>query len=428
VASCRQIKALFTVYLDGEAGDADRAILERHVQDCAECHADLEAERAVVARLFEALTADRLSKDLTNQVMAHLPEMDRSHTQNHDLTRRAKHPEAHGPFGRMRAWIPVFAPMLVVVFGLVLVLWAVWPDDEPAAERNAGIVLMQRNQVALSTDSELRRRNVHAGDRIGTLMRYETGPAGALILGLNGNSEIRVFEDTRVKVRSARELRLESGSIHCSVGKGERYFRVSTPDGLITVFGTVFGIDVLKDSTQVTVVEGEVQVENENAFTVLRNGEQTHLTPDVKVLTVAKVNVDGLVARAAALCADPAAAETFHASPLGQPQKRFRAEQVFVVETKGESVGAIHLEWKPDPFVSGHAGYDIYVSDNNMRPLFKTHVDPEAFLEKNSGSCTVNVPDPKLLAGKSVLHISVLPDYTTGSIETSFTEVALTSP
>jgi hypothetical protein len=40
----------------------------------------------------------------------------------------------------------------------------------------------------------------------------------------------------------------------------------------------------------------------------------------------------------------------------------------------------------------------------------------------------VPVPDPKLLAGSSVLHISMLPDYTTGSIETSFTEVALTSP
>jgi hypothetical protein len=63
-----------------------------------------------------------------------------------------------------------------------------------------------------------------------------------------------------------------------------------------------------------------------------------------------------------------------------------------------------------------------------MRPLFKAHVNADVFLDKAKGGCTVRVPDPNVLAGNSVLHISVLPDYTTGSIETSFTEVALTSP
>lgn len=426
MASCGKVKNLLTVYLDGEAGDADRMILEQHVQKCRECHAALESSRATAALLYETLSADRLRKDLTVQVMAHLPEMDVTHVQDHALTHRVKHPESHSAFGLVRAWLPVFAPLLVVVLGLVL--WTAWPGNEPTADRRAGMVLLQLSPASRSTDSELRRRNVRTGDRIGAPMRYETGPNGALILGLNGDSEIRVFSDTRLKVNSARELRLESGSIHCSVGKGERYFRVSTPDGLITVFGTVFGVDVLEDSTQVTVVKGEVQVENERTFTVLRDGEQTQLAPEMKVLATKKVNVDELVARAAALTPDAAVAKAFHATPRGTAPKRFRAEQVFVVEAKRESVTAIHLDWKPDPFATGHAGYDVYVSDNNMRPLFKAHVDSQVFSEKTSGSCTIVVPDPKLLAGNSVLHISVLPDYATGMIETSFTEVALTSP
>jgi hypothetical protein len=426
VASCGQIKTLFTAYLDGEAGGTERLVLERHVQECAECRAQLESTRATAAFLSETLSPDRLRKDLLPQIMAHLPEMDMAHALNHELTQRLKHPETQGVFGRMRAWVPVFAPMLVVV--LCVVLWASWSGNEQAPERNAGMVLLQRGAVSSSTDSSLQRHNVHASDQIGIPVRYETGSDGGLILGLDGNSEIRVFSDTRVKVCSAREFRLESGAVHCSIGRGERYFRVSTPDGLITVFGTVFGIEVLDDSTRVTVVKGEVQVENENTFTVLGDGEQTHIAPETKVLAAAKVNVDELVARAETLRPDEAVAKAFRATPQGQAKKLFRAEQVFVVETKGGPVNAIHLEWKPDPFVTGHAAYDVYVSDNNMRPLFKTRIDSDIFSDKASGSYTVTVPPLTPLAGNSVLHISVLPDYTTGLIETSFSEVAVTSP
>ncbi len=426
MASCGQVKTLFTVYLDGEAGGAERLLLEQHVQECAACHAVLESTKATASFLHETLSPDRLHKDLTPQVMAHLPEMDMPHALNHQLTQRVKHPEEQGAFGRMRAWLPVFAPMLVVVLGIVL--WASWSGNDPAPERTAGMVLLQRGPVSSSTDSAPQRRNVHSSDRVSAPVRYETGHDGELVLGLDGNSEIRVFPDARIKVYNAREFRLESGSVHCSVGQSDRYFRISTPDGLITVFGTVFGIDVLPDSTQVTVVKGEVQVENGNTFNVLEAGEQTQVAPDTKVLATTKVNVEQLVARAATLRPDTTAAKAFHARPQGQAQKLFRAEQVFVVETKQEPVNAIHFAWKPDPFATGHAGYDVYVSDNNMRPLFKAHVDAQVFLDKKSGSHTVTVPDPALLAGNSVLHISVLPDYTTGLIETSFTEVAVTAP
>ncbi len=426
MASCGQVKNLFTVYLDGEAGGADRLILEQHVQECAECRSAFESTRATAAFLYETFYPDRLRKDLAPQVMAHLPEMDLPHALNHALTQRAKHPEEQGAFGHLRTWLPVFAPVLVVALGLVL--WASWSVNQPAQERNAGMVLLQQGVVSASTDAKPLRLGVHPSDSITTPVRYETGHDGGLILGLDGDSEIRVFPDARLKVYNAREFRLESGSVHCSIGKGERYFRISTPDGLITVFGTVFGVEVLSDSTRVTVVKGAVQVENENTFTVLEAGEQTLVAPETKVLAAKKVSVSELVARAETLRPDTAASLAFHRKSQGQARKLFRAEQVFVVETKREPVSAIHLEWKLDPFLTSHAGYDVYVSDNNMRPLFKAHVDSSVFIDKSSSNCTVAVPDPALLAGNSVLHISVLPDYTTGLIETPFTEVAVTSP
>ena len=425
MASCGQVKDLFTAYLDGEAGGADRLILEQHVQECAECHATLESTRATAALLYEALSSDRLQKDLTGQVLGHLPEMDLPHTSNHELTHRIKHAGKGGPLGRIRRWLPMLAPALVTVLGLVL--WGAWPSESTSLHQ-AGMVLFRSGAAFKSSDFELRGRNVRTGECVNASMRYATGQNGALILGLNGNSEIRVFNDTRLKVLGSREFRLESGSVHCDIGKGSRYFRISTPDGLITVFGTVFTVRIIDDATQVTVIRGEVQVENEKAFTVLVDGQQTLLTPEMTVLTSTKVGVDDLVAQAAALQPNAEALRAFHAVPAEPQQKRFRAEQVFVVETKREAIDAIHLEWTPDPFSDGHAGYDIYVSDNNMRPLFKTHLDSKVFQNKSTGYCTVKVPDPGLLSGSSVLHISVLPDYTTGSIETSFTEVALTSP
>jgi len=426
VAPCGQVKSVFTAYLDGEAGGEERLALEQHVKDCAECRAVLESTRATVAFLHDTLSPDRLHKDLTYQVMAHLPEMDQPHALNHALTQRVKHPEEQGAVGRMRMLLPVFAPLLVVV--LCAVLWASWSVNQPSADRSAGLVLMQHGAVSRSDDATLARRDVHLSEPIAATVRYETGKDGGLILGLDGNSEVRVFPDSRVKVVNARELRLESGSVHCSVGQGERYFRVSTPDGLITVFGTVFGIEVLDDATRVTVVKGEVQVENENAFTVLTDGEQTQVAPETKVLAARKVTVDELIARAQAFRPDTTAVQAFRSRPAGRAQKLFRAEQVFVVDTKREPVSAIHLEWKPDPVAANHAAYDVYVSDNNMRPLFKAHVDADLFNSKTIDNHTVTVPNPAQLAGNSVLHISVLPDYSTGLAETSFTEVAVPSP
>ncbi len=426
MASCGQVKTLFTAYLDGEAGGEERLVLEQHVQECAECRGTLESARGTMAFLHDTLSPDRLRKDLAPQVMAHLPEMDTPHALNHAMTQRAKHPEEQGAFGHLRAWIPVFAPMLVVVLGMVL--WGSWSANQPAPDRTAGLVLLQRGTVSSSTETAPARRDVHASDPVSARVRYETGHDGGLILGLDGNSEVRVFADSRIKVYGAREFRLESGSVHCSVGQGERYFRVSTPHGLVTVFGTVFGVEVLDDATRVTVIKGEVQVENENTFTVLGDGEQTQVGHETKTLACKKVSVSELVARAETLRPETAAARAFRARPEGRAQRLLRAEQVFVVETKRAPVSEIHLEWKPDPFAANHAGYDLYVSDNNMRPLFKAHVEPDAFNNKTADDYTVPVPNPALLAGNGVLHISVLPDYTTGLIETSFTEVAVTSP
>jgi anti-sigma factor RsiW len=50
-------KNLIAAYVDGELGDAATAIFEQHVEDCAECRAELRAQRMLVCELDAALAA-----------------------------------------------------------------------------------------------------------------------------------------------------------------------------------------------------------------------------------------------------------------------------------------------------------------------------------------------------------------------------------
>jgi anti-sigma factor RsiW len=50
-------KNLIAAYVDGELGDVATAIFEQHVEDCADCRAELRAHRMLVCELDAALAA-----------------------------------------------------------------------------------------------------------------------------------------------------------------------------------------------------------------------------------------------------------------------------------------------------------------------------------------------------------------------------------
>lgn len=50
-------KNLIAAYVDGELGDVAAAIFEQHVEDCADCRAELRAHRMLVCELDAALAA-----------------------------------------------------------------------------------------------------------------------------------------------------------------------------------------------------------------------------------------------------------------------------------------------------------------------------------------------------------------------------------
>jgi hypothetical protein len=98
-----------------------------------------------------------------------------------------------------------------------------------------------------------------------------------------------------------------------------------------------------------------------------------------------------------------------------------RAEQVFVVTPESgdmDGVHAIRLVWEPDPFRSGHAGYDIYISDERMNPLLVHHVPALVFQDKDRQNYLLDLTEHEPVRTARVLHIRIVPNTSTGHIET----------
>jgi len=424
VASCAQVESLVQAYVDGELSAAEKAILEEHISECRMCTAALKRQRSTAALLFETLGEHRLNHDLTPMVMAHLPEMDPNHVRtSHDVTLRIKQQSDYRYL--LRALAPAMALTVLLVLGMMLALS--WPPEGPADMRAVGMVTHQEGKILRSHESSTDRRHVALKAIVRENERFETDGDAALMITLAGPTLMKADKNTRLKVINEREVSVEIGQIWLNVCKDQRSFRVTTPSGDITVFGTVFNVEVTPDSTVVTVETGNVQVSNNVAFTQLEPGEQTQLIVEKKPLEKSQVDAHDLMAWADTIQPDPDAQKYFAETIKPQTVKVLRAEQVFVVDTSDHTVHSITFEWEPRPIIGNHCGYNIYVSDDQMTPLFKGHIPGNVFLDMERNEYELVVPEGVPIENKSVLHISVVPDTTTRAIETPFTEVAALS-
>jgi len=425
LATCERVKRLLPGRLDGDGTAAERLVVDQHVSTCPDCALELEIMRAVAASLYETFAPERLGRDLVAPVVGHLPRMEPS-APLHDLTERVKHPRRRGLLSRCFSWVPVGAMMVMAV--LVMVLWIAWPRTQPLGATSVGMVVHREGRAVQTNSVTLRSRSVRVRDGIVPGTVYETSGGAAVMLALKGASEARVFEGSRMRVNHDRSLHLEAGMVHLKVGKGQQYFRVGTRDGQITVFGTEFGVEILPETTRVTVVHGEVQVENRNTFTVLRDGEATLLGRDFKELITFRTDVSPLMDLVAALDAHLDKDIALNSGgALGTATGTLRAERVFVVETHRQAVRALHFRWKPGSAPLERSGYDVYVSDNSLRPVFKGRIEGWMLSDIRSTSCSLALPEDMGWSDIGLLHIMVLPDFASGPLETNFSEVYATT-
>jgi len=379
VASCTQIDHQIQSYLDGELLHSDRAILEQHLAECSDCVRMLRQHQRSNASLFEVYAPVRLSRDLTEYVLSHLPEMEPIAIDMQRLNRRAKHPT---PW-RER----LFRLMPLAVAGLLLILAAFitarWPDPMVPADAIAVVAALDGGADRVAAGSGVRSRArervwMQPGDSI------ETATNDRLSLLAVGPSEFRLAENTSVTVDSERAITIERGRVYLDVAHSQRLFKVFTPMGEVTVFGTRFEVFAEADRTTVVVAEGEVQLshrENPRVFRIIRPDQRAFVEHGVAEVPVETVDAGFELAWVDSIQAD-ADVQAFFAERVqpARETKQVAGEGGYFLETFGKPLKALHITWaKPtSPFVR-YSDYEIFVYSPDNNAVFKAKVPGSTF-------------------------------------------------
>lgn len=426
MATLPQIESLLQAYIDGELGDAERIVLERELSKSAALRRKLEERQATAALLFESMAPARLREDLTSRVMGHLPVMDSRISEVRqrmvqEVNWRAKHKRGRGQL--FFALMPALAPVLLLILGLALA--TAWPEDEDATAQTVGMVTYEQGSVRSLTQDMLVRRRVQLEAPVLANQQYRSGADSAVMLSLAGPTVVKAGENTELEVINARNLVVNQGRVWLNVAKDKSKFRVMTPSGDITVFGTKFGVEVRPDETVVTLQEGTVHVENNMTFAVLEPDMMIRMRSNQVTLEPERIDAKERLAWAFALQGDPKAVEAFAETvqPLGSTI--IRAEQMWRLDTRNHEVpSTITFTWKPDLYTVGHSSYDVYVYNEEMDPLFVGHLPGELFGEKERNSYQMRVPETHSINDMTVF-IRIVANDQQGSIETAFTEVSV---
>lgn len=417
MASCTQVENLLQAYIDDELSQAERVIVDRHIAECSACAQALRVEQHTSAFMFETLAGDRLRRDLKQDVLNHLPEIERVPMDVETVNWRIKHPVS--VWSRISRGVPVAVGVVLLL--VAMVLRYEWPQTGPG-ETVIGMVMHTEGKTlrhpAGSTDVEAAR----TADFVGQDDSFETGDGAQMMLTLAGPTEIKLNENTIVKVIDDRWLSVNKGHVWFDVSKDERFFRVLTPIGEITVLGTCFDVNVLPDKTRVTVLEGEVHVENDGAVGLLMEGQQVDMILGSESLVPWTVDAEGVMQWADRIGPAAEARLAFQEYIVPRSQaKLLRAEQVFMLLRNGgsSSVKSIEVQWTPDEYRKGHCDYLVYATNSKNRVVFKDVIPGGVFGDKQTSSYKLQVPEGAIEDFR-VIYIRVIPDLSTGSIETAF--------
>lgn len=421
MASCTQVEGLLQAFVDNELTPAERLVLEQHIIECERCARVLLTHKRCAATLFESFEADRLERDLTGSIMQHLPEMAPVPFDSLGTNWRVKHPHVWA------SWLartgPVAAAAVILVLAALLTRY--WPDRTPGVSA-IGVVTQSAGAVQRIEASGTEREPVRVKEFVKSEERYETGDGSTLMVLLAGRTAVKLNQNTRVRVLDERRVGLEKGRIWLDVGADARLFRVVTPAGEVTVFGTVFDVEVSGKDAVVTVARGHVQVENDRTFCLVEPDEQVRVTVGAPHLERQRADAARELAWANAIEPDAEARGIFE-SLMHERGERLEipAERVFVVSTQqGDrrlELDSLRLEWEASPYAEALCSYDVYVSDQTLRPLFKTRID----------GATLAAPDRRWLDVEidgnvrdvQVYHVKIVPDFGAGHEEADFVQV-----
>jgi len=417
VVSCTQIENSLQAYIDDEVGASERLILEQHVEDCARCKESLRSQQRANASLFAAYSDDRLTRSLRFRITAHLPEIQSVRGENDSvvglINERAKYPVSW--WGRVGRLMPAAAVAILLFMALIL-RYSLPESTEPVVAMSIGVVTASTGATAHAPKNAPTGEPAKLSEFVLRGDRFETQLGSTAMVSLTGPTSLKVGENTRVHVDDPRSVTLDYGRIWVDVGRDGRLFKIHTPRGEVTVFGTVFSVSHINNETQVTVERGEVQVARGDEFRVVEGGQQVTVKTEGELTEPALVNARFEHSWARRIMPD-AEAEALFAKRLQSlsPSGELPSRQVYMVSPYGKEVTAIRLYWQPDQFLTGHCSYDLYVSGDNNQPIFHRKLEGSQF--SNPGVSYMEIVPDKPIVDMETLEIRLVPDYRSGRIE-----------
>jgi hypothetical protein len=242
--SCRDFRALLPAFRNRTLSEARHMLVEDHLHSCVGCRRIFQGERAAVIEMKP----------------------------------------------RSRAW--VVAPWALAAAAAV-VLYVTLP---PVLDRT--LAPSGPRATVASIDGELYRVSatgatlLNTGASIGENEEVRTAKNSRAMVRLRDGSTVEMAERSDLTVTErwrGKTVHLTRGSVMVEAAKQRRgRLEIATPDALVSVKGTIFEVSSGTKGSRVSVVEGEVKVDQDGASALLHRGDQKTTSQSMAATSVAE--------------------------------------------------------------------------------------------------------------------------------------------
>ncbi len=243
IRNCDDFQALIPAYLQGYLSSARTMLFEDHTRECVPCRKALKQARH------------------GNQAAIRLQEQ------------KAKAAAANYRTNVMR-----WAVAAVLVLGLGALAWPWIQRSINSISTLSAVVEAAQGGVYKVTGDKT--QTVKTGEKLLRGERIRTAKNSGAVVKLGDGTLVEMRERSEFSVSdtaAGATINLERGQVIVQAAKqrADRKLFVQTSDSLVSVVGTIFSVNSGAKGARVSVVEGEVHVDNVGKTQVLRAGDQT---------------------------------------------------------------------------------------------------------------------------------------------------------
>jgi FecR protein len=252
IRGCADFQALIPAYLRKELSDARTLLLEDHTRECIPCRKALKAARQGGAQ--SSSTIQPAAKKLTRTTPGQTP-----------------------------VWKWAIAATLVI--GLALVAFNI---SRRIGRESRATIQAAQGTVFRVTDTESRALGV--GESISSGERIRTAKDANAIVRLEDGSLVEMRERSEFSLSQNADgttIHLNRGNVIVEAAKQRTgHLYVATDDALVSVTGTIFSVNNGTKGSRVSVIEGEVHVNQAGDEKILRPGDQTTTSASLERIPV----------------------------------------------------------------------------------------------------------------------------------------------